>query len=299
MNAEMNVWNPHVQEQNEFSLAQFWLAAADNNGVNRDTIEGGVMVYIISSISFSFRRMQNIELLIISNFYKIICVEKQVYYEMNRDYRTRLFTFWTVRVSIFDFPASTSHVYIVSFLKSSFFFFFSFFFLNHGCRVIHIKPQAATIFCSLALFKIIFLFWKVSLYIYIYIYIYLFIYLYILSWLQNNGYQSGCYNLQCPGFVQTDNRLAFGAALEPYSDYGGDQSSVNFFVFKVVQYFNLINLSNSSNFWIHIYDHIIRYFFFLVKKFIVTNVWNSSGFSVRLNIFFLVLFFFYIHLFKF
>ncbi|KAK7857577.1 hypothetical protein CFP56_017130 [Quercus suber] len=33
MNAEMNVWNPQVQEQNEFSLAQFWLAAADNNGV--------------------------------------------------------------------------------------------------------------------------------------------------------------------------------------------------------------------------------------------------------------------------
>ena len=197
-------------------------------------------------------------------------------------------------------PALAMFILFLFWKVLSFFsFFFSFFFLNHGCRVIHIKPQAATIFCSLALFKIIFLFWKVSLYIYIYIYIYLFIYLYILSWLQNNGYQSGCYNLQCPGFVQTDNRLAFGAALEPYSDYGGDQSSVNFFVFKVVQYFNLINLSNSSNFWIHIYDHIIRYFFFLVKKFIVTNVWNSSGFSVRLNIFFLVLFFFYIHLFKF
>ena len=279
----MNVWNPHVQEQNEFSLAQFWLAAADNNGVNRDTIEGGVMVYIISSISFSFRRMQNIELLIISNFYKIICVEKQVYYEMNRDYRTRLFTFWTVRVSIFDFPASTSHVYIVSFLKSSFFFFF--FFLKSWLQ----SDSYQTTSCYNLLFSS-FVQNNFS---------FLIIYLYILSWLQNNGYQSGCYNLQCPGFVQTDNRLAFGAALEPYSDYGGDQSSVNFFVFKVVQYFNLINLSNSSNFWIHIYDHIIRYFFFLVKKFIVTNVWNSSGFSVRLNIFFLVLFFFYIHLFKF
>ncbi|XP_075645772.1 protein neprosin-like [Castanea sativa] len=43
MNAEINVWNPQVQEQDELSLAQFWLAAADNNGVNRDTIEGGVM----------------------------------------------------------------------------------------------------------------------------------------------------------------------------------------------------------------------------------------------------------------
>ena len=164
----MNVWNPHVQEQNEFSLAQFWLAAADNNGVNRDTIEGGVMVYIISSISFSFRRMQNIELLIISNFYKIICVEKQVYYEMNRDYRTRLFTFWTVRVSIFDFPASTSHVYIVSFLKSSFFFFF--FFLKSWLQ----SDSYQTTGCYNLLFSSFvqnnFSFLKSVLYIYIYIY---------------------------------------------------------------------------------------------------------------------------------
>ena len=171
MNAEMNVWNPHVQEQNEFSLAQFWLAAADNNGVNRDTIEGGVMVYIISSISFSFRRMQNIELLIISNFYKIICVEKQVYYEMNRDYRTRLFTFWTVRVSIFDFPASTSHVYIVSFLKSSFFFFF--FFLKSWLQ----SDSYQTTGCYNLLFSSFvqnnFSFLK-SVFIYIYIYIYIY-----------------------------------------------------------------------------------------------------------------------------
>ena len=34
MNAEINVWNPQVQEQNGFSLA-----AVDNNGVTPDTIE--------------------------------------------------------------------------------------------------------------------------------------------------------------------------------------------------------------------------------------------------------------------
>uniref|UniRef100_A0A7N2LBT6 Neprosin PEP catalytic domain-containing protein n=1 Tax=Quercus lobata TaxID=97700 RepID=A0A7N2LBT6_QUELO len=139
MNADINVWNPHVQEQNEFSLAQFWLAAADNNGVNRDTIEGGVMVY----------------------------------HEMNQDYRTRLFTFWT-----------------------------------------------------------------------------------------NNGYQSGCYNLLCPGFVQTDNRLAFGASLEPYSDYGGDQSSVNFFVFKD---------NVDGHWWLQLGDNFIM------------GYWPSSLFSILAN----------------
>ena len=34
MNAEINVWNPQVQEQNGFSLA-----AVNNNGVTPDTIE--------------------------------------------------------------------------------------------------------------------------------------------------------------------------------------------------------------------------------------------------------------------
>ena len=144
MNAEINVWNPQVQAS-EFSLAQFWMEAVDNNGVFIDSIEAGAMVYIISSITFSFRRMQNIELLIISNFYKIVCMEKQVYYDLYNDHETRLFTYWTVRVLIFDFHASTSHVYIVSFLKIYFILFYFIFFLNHGCRVMHIKTQAATI----------------------------------------------------------------------------------------------------------------------------------------------------------
>ncbi|KAM3685986.1 hypothetical protein ACJW31_11G162100 [Castanea mollissima] len=42
----------------------------------------------------------------------------------------------------------------------------------------------------------------------------------------NNGYQSGCYNQQCPGFVQIDNRIAFGATFLPYSVYGVRQDNV-------------------------------------------------------------------------
>ena len=49
--ADMNLWNPYVQEANEFSLSQFWLV----NGAyetDLDTIEAGATVYIISSSSF-------------------------------------------------------------------------------------------------------------------------------------------------------------------------------------------------------------------------------------------------------
>ena len=158
MNAEINVWNPQTMAPDEFSLAQSWIAGLDNNRKVVDTIEAGMMVYIISSVTFSFRHTQNIELLIISIFFTKLFVEKQVYRDLFGDFETHLFTFWTVRALIFDFLARTSHVYIVSFLRSlslslSFFFFF-----NHACKVIHIKTHVATIFCSLTSFKILFLF---------------------------------------------------------------------------------------------------------------------------------------------
>ena len=65
----------------------------------------------------------------------------------------------------------------------------------------------------------------------------------------------------CPGFVQVDNRLAMGASDIPYSEYGGEQHSINFFVWKVVQYFNLITLSNTSYFWKLIYDQSYENFY--------------------------------------
>ena len=73
-------------------------------------------------------------------------MENQVSEGLYHDKNTRLFISWTVRVLIFDFPASTSHVYIY------YFFFESVFFFNHGYRMMHIKAQVATICCALALF---------------------------------------------------------------------------------------------------------------------------------------------------
>ena len=51
MTADMNLWNPHTQEENEFSLSQFWLINGEY-GHDLDSIEAGAMVYIISSSSF-------------------------------------------------------------------------------------------------------------------------------------------------------------------------------------------------------------------------------------------------------
>ncbi|XP_075645775.1 protein neprosin-like [Castanea sativa] len=78
----------------------------------------------------------------------------------------------------------------------------------------------------------------------------------------NNGYQSGCYNLECPGFVQTDNQIALGTSFTAYSDYGGAQSSLNYFVFK---------------------DNVHGHWWLQLADTYLVGYWPSSLFSVLSN----------------
>ncbi|GKV36407.1 hypothetical protein SLEP1_g44546 [Rubroshorea leprosula] len=43
---------------------------------------------------------------------------------------------------------------------------------------------------------------------------------------------TGCYNLLCSGFVQTNNRIAIGAAISPRSSYNGRQFDIGLMVWK-------------------------------------------------------------------
>ncbi|KAG5522128.1 hypothetical protein RHGRI_034351 [Rhododendron griersonianum] len=50
----------------------------------------------------------------------------------------------------------------------------------------------------------------------------------------SDAYQAtGCYNLLCSGFVQTNNRIAIGAAISPRSSYKGGQYDISLLVWKV------------------------------------------------------------------
>lgn len=52
--------------------------------------------------------------------------------------------------------------------------------------------------------------------------------------MQTDAYQeTGCYNLLCSGFVQTDNRIAIGAAISPISASNGGQFDIDLLVWKV------------------------------------------------------------------
>ncbi|CAA6655359.1 unnamed protein product [Spirodela intermedia] len=49
----------------------------------------------------------------------------------------------------------------------------------------------------------------------------------------SDAYQvTGCYNLLCSGFVQTNNRIAIGAAISPVSSYSGDQFDITILIWK-------------------------------------------------------------------
>ncbi|KAL2547139.1 hypothetical protein Fot_16372 [Forsythia ovata] len=49
----------------------------------------------------------------------------------------------------------------------------------------------------------------------------------------SDAYQAtGCYNLLCSGFVQTNNRIAIGAAISPISSYNGGQFDISLLVWK-------------------------------------------------------------------
>ncbi|XWS69048.1 hypothetical protein CRYUN_Cryun04dG0146300 [Craigia yunnanensis] len=49
----------------------------------------------------------------------------------------------------------------------------------------------------------------------------------------SDAYQAtGCYNLLCSGFVQTNNRIAIGAAISPTSSFNGGQFDISLLVWK-------------------------------------------------------------------
>ncbi|KAK5831062.1 hypothetical protein PVK06_014857 [Gossypium arboreum] len=55
---------------------------------------------------------------------------------------------------------------------------------------------------------------------------------------QSDGYQrTGCYNPECPGFVQTSNKLGLGGKIEPVSTYAGEQIEMSIYMHKVKHIF--------------------------------------------------------------
>ncbi|VAI85763.1 unnamed protein product [Triticum turgidum subsp. durum] len=59
-------------------------------------------------------------------------------------------------------------------------------------------------------------------------------------WTTDAYQETGCYNHNCRGFVQTTNKIAIGAAITPQSVYNGRQFDINLMIWKVVDWDNSI-----------------------------------------------------------
>lgn len=44
--------------------------------------------------------------------------------------------------------------------------------------------------------------------------------------IQSDTYLTGCYNLQCPGFIQTSENIIIGGAIAPVSEFNANQFEI-------------------------------------------------------------------------
>ncbi|CAN0886005.1 hypothetical protein LINGRAHAP2_LOCUS15250 [Linum grandiflorum] len=69
-------------------------------------------------------------------------------------------------------------------------------------------------------------------------------------WTRDEYQSTGCYNLECPGFVQTSSKYAFGVGISPVSTYGGPQFQISLTIRKD---------SKSGNWWLNFQGDDIGY----------------------------------------
>ncbi|XP_054811313.1 uncharacterized protein LOC129312663 [Prosopis cineraria] len=55
---------------------------------------------------------------------------------------------------------------------------------------------------------------------------------FFIYWTSDSYQGTGCYNLFCSGFIQTNNEIALGATISPLSGYGGSQYDITILIWK-------------------------------------------------------------------
>ncbi|RCV38376.1 hypothetical protein SETIT_8G137200v2 [Setaria italica] len=69
-------------------------------------------------------------------------------------------------------------------------------------------------------------------------------------WTRDAYRRTGCYNLQCSGFIQTNNQIAIGGSFSPVSRYGGSQYEITILIWKDPK---------GGNWWLQVGNHILGY----------------------------------------
>ncbi|CAN1217936.1 hypothetical protein LINPERPRIM_LOCUS1182 [Linum perenne] len=70
------------------------------------------------------------------------------------------------------------------------------------------------------------------------------------GWMSDNYTSTGCYNLECPGFVQTSQKFGLGTPVKPISEYNGTQYDTSIQIYKDM---------TSGHWWLRIQGEDIGY----------------------------------------
>ncbi|KAK6116848.1 hypothetical protein DH2020_049414 [Rehmannia glutinosa] len=99
------------------------------------------------------------------------------------------------------------------------------------------------------------------------------------GWAADSSKKTGCFDLTCPGFVQTNNEIALGAAIYPISNPTGLPYQITVYIHKDpntsnwwVQYGDRINIG----YWPHDLFDVLRYHFTTVQ-------WGGEVYSTRVG----------------
>nr|XP_023872927.1 uncharacterized protein LOC111985507 [Quercus suber] len=71
---------------------------------------------------------------------------------------------------------------------------------------------------------------------------------FFIYWTSDGYHETGCYNLECSGFVQTNNEFAIGSSIEAVSSYDSNQYDIGITIYK-----------NNENWWLQVEDQLIGY----------------------------------------
>ncbi|XP_052176657.1 uncharacterized protein LOC127790960 [Diospyros lotus] len=73
---------------------------------------------------------------------------------------------------------------------------------------------------------------------------------FFIFWTRDNYRTTGCYNLNCPGFVQTNHKFIIGNSIAPVSTYNGKSYEISITIFKD---------GESGNWWLEVQGEVVGY----------------------------------------
>ncbi|KAM3196919.1 hypothetical protein ACQJBY_072548 [Aegilops geniculata] len=93
-------------------------------------------------------------------------------------------------------------------------------------------------------------------------------------WTRDAYHTTGCYNLMCPGFIQTNKNIAIGSSISRVSTYGGTQHDCDILVRKDPK---------DGNWWLHVGGYCVGYWPSPIFSYLANSassiMWGGEVFS--------------------